>query len=159
MNALSTLAVVLACGAAAVASPAIAKVVPSPAWSGTWQLNVAQSKFSTPAPRWERRTIGISSNRMAVRSRGATAAGKSIHFNYSVAMDGRFYPLVGNPDGDSIAMRLASPARVNIEVRRHGRPSATATTHVSAKRLTMRRHRLALSGSASDDLLVYDRVR
>jgi hypothetical protein len=74
-------------------------------------------------------------------------------------MDGRFYPLVGNPDGDSIAMRLASPVSVNIEVRRHGRPSATATTHVSAKRLTMRRHRLALSGSASDDLLVYDRVR
>jgi hypothetical protein len=56
-------------------------------------------------------------------------------------------------------MRLASPASVNIEVRRHGRPSATATTQVSANRLTMRRHRLALSGSASDDLLVYDRVR
>jgi len=158
MNAYSKLALTFACVAAASAAPA-APVRPSPAWSGTWQLNPAKSKFSSAAPQWERRTITISNNRMAVRSRGATASGKSIHFNYSVAMDGRFYPLVGNPDGDSISMRLASPARVDIEVRRHGRPSASATTEVSANRLTMRRHRLELSGSASDDILVYDRAR
>ena len=158
MNAYSKLALTFACVAAASASLA-APVRPSPAWSGTWQLNPAQSKFSSAAPQWERRTITISNNRMAVRSRGATASGKSIHFNYSVAMDGRFYPLVGNPDGDSISMRLASPATVDIEVRRHGRPSASATTEVSANRLTMRRHRLELSGSASDDILVYDRAR
>jgi hypothetical protein len=159
MDAHSKFIVAIACIAATVASPASTGAIPSADWAGTWQLDLKQSRFSSPAPNWERRTIGISHNRMSVRSQGETASAKSIRFNYSVAMDGRFYPLVGNPDGDSISMRLASPTRVNIEVRRHGKTAATAITEVSGATLTMRRHRLALSGNASDDLLVYERAR
>lgn len=82
-----------------------------------------------------------------------------MHFNYSATLDARFHPLVGNPDGDSIALQLVGPRKVTIRVRRNGKLAATAATQVSANRLVMDRHRLALSGRPSEDVLVYDRVR
>lgn len=160
MNGLSRIAVALLCAGAAIPQQAVAKSVsPSTAWNGTWRLNVGLSKFSAPAPRWETRTVSISHNRMVTRSRGVTAGGKAIHFSYGVSLDGKFHPLVGNPDGDSISMHLITPETVAIEVQRNHRTAATATTTVGARRLVMKRHRLPLSGSPSVDMLVYDRVR
>lgn len=161
MNARIKLCIALLCVGLSATQPARAqRVAPSANWAGTWQLNPHESKFSSgSATGREKRTIAISHNRMSVDSAVTTPAGKALRFRYSVALDGRFYPLVGNPDGDSIAMRLLSPAKVAIEVRRDGKRSATATSEVTANRLRMERHRLPLSGSPSDDVLVYDRVR
>lgn len=146
---------------AAISAGATAQVAgaPSRTWEGTWRLNLGESMFSGKAPRSEIRTISINGRRMITRSKGETADGKPIDFSYSVKLDGQFHPLAGNPDGDSISMQLISPEKVEIEVRRHGRRSATAIAGVSPRRLTMERHRLPLSGSPSDDRLVYDRVR
>lgn len=159
MNLLTKVAAAMLCIAAVPGQAAAKPMTPSKAWSGTWRLNVSQSRFSTPAPRWETRTVSISHNQMVTRSRGVSARGKAIHFNYAVTLDGRFHPLVGNPDGDSISMRMVSPATVAIEVQRGRRTAATATATAGTRRLVMKRHRLPLSGSPSDDLLVYDRVR
>jgi hypothetical protein len=131
----------------------------SATWAGTWQLNLAESRFSSARPRSERRTIELTGRRMSIRSTGIGPTGRRIRFNYSVTLDGRFHPLSGNPDGDSIAVRLVDPRRVSISVRRHGRLSATAATKVSTNRLVMERDRLKESGSPSHDVLVYDRVR
>lgn len=131
----------------------------SPAWAGTWRLDLSQSKFSTLKPRAETRTIGFSGNRFEVRSSAIGPSGKRTHFHYSVTLDGRFHPLIGNPDGDSIAMRLVTPRKMLITVRRNGKTSATATTEVSATRLVMDRRRLKLSGTPSEDILVYVRLR
>ena len=161
MTMTSRLAPALLLFAAAVPSalPAQAPVSPSRTWEGTWRLNLAESMFSGPAPKSESRTIQIDGRRMITRSTGETAGGKALNFNYSVKLDGQFHPLIGNPDGDSISMQLISPRQVEIEVRRRGQRSATAIATVSSSRLTMVRHRLPLSGSPSDDRLVYDRVR
>lgn len=95
---------------------------------------------------------------MSVSSTGMDPTGKPIDFRYSVTLDGRFHPLAGNPDGDRIAVRLAGPRRLKIEVRRGRTLSATATSQVWGERLVMDRRRLKASGSASTDRLVYDRV-
>jgi len=131
----------------------------SAAWAGTWRLDLSQSKFSASKPRSETRTIGLSGNRFEVRSDVVGPSGMLTHFHYSVTLDGRFHPLIGNPDGDSIAMRLVTPRKMRITVRRNGKTSATATTEVSRTRLVMDRRRLKLSGSSSEDILVYVRVR
>lgn len=128
-------------------------------WVGTWRLNVSRSSFGGSAARGETRTISLSSKTMSVRSSVVDRSGRIARFHYSVTLDGHFRPLVGNPDGDSIAMRLISPRKVSIVVRRGPSPSATATAQVSASQLIMDRHRLKLSGSPSEDILVYDRVR
>lgn len=158
MHSKASLAII--CAVFWVSQPAHARSASaSLAWVGSWRLNLSHSKFSGAAPRAETRTIAVSGERMSVRSTGVGPSGKPIHFNYSVTLDGRFHPLVGNPDGDRIAVRLANPRKILIRVRRGREPSATATTEVSGDRLVMERHRLKSSGAASDDTLVYDRVR
>ena len=146
-------------GALPAQSLAQARIAPSLSWAGTWQLNLGQSMFSGAAPKSESRTIAIEGRTMVTRSSGETADGRAIDFNYAVKLDGEFHPLIGNPDGDSISMQLISPEKVEIEVRRGGQRSAIAVAQVTAHQLTMERHRLPLSGSPSDDRLVYDRVR
>lgn len=159
MNLRETLRLLIAC-ALLFGQPLLAHAArPSSAWAGTWRLNIPHSRFSGPAPRGETRTIEVSGRRMTVRACVLDSAGKTIRFHYSVTLDGRFSPLVGNPDGDSIAVRLVNPRRTVIEVRRGAKISATAVTGVSSKRLVMERSRLLRAGSPSRDRLVYDRVR
>ncbi len=159
MNPLKHVGVALMISAALPQAADAAPVAPSPSWAGTWQLNLRESMFSGAAPKWERRTIAIRGREMTTRSSGEMADGRPIRFSYTVKLDGEFHPLVGNPDGDSISMQLISPQRVEIEVRRHGQRSATAVSAVSPNRIRMERHRLPQSGSPSDDMLVYHRVR
>lgn len=160
MNVLSKASLAIVCALFCASQPAYARSISaSRAWVGSWRLNLSHSKFSGAAPKAETRTITVSGGRMSVRSAGVGPSGKPIHFNYSVTLDGRFHPLVGNPDGDRIAVRLANPRKILIRVRRGQEPSATAVTEVSGERLVMERHRLKSSGAASDDRLVYDRVR
>ena len=153
--ALAATCTLLCIGGQAAARPVSA----SSEWAGTWRLDLARSRFSGAAPRGEIRRITLGNNRMSVRSTVTPASGRDMHFNYSVTLDGRFHPLFGNPDGDSIALRLVNPRKVTIQVRRNGKPAATAVTEVSSNRLVMDRRRLELSGSPSEDVLVYDRVR
>ena len=152
-------AAVLILAAIPAQSVAQARIAPSQSWTGTWRLNLEQSMFSGAPPKSENRTIAIQGRSMVTRSSGESADGKPIHFNYAVKLDGKFHPLIGNPDGNGISIQLISPEKVEIEVRRDGRRSATAIAEVRGSRLTMERHRLPLSGSPSDDILVYDRVR
>lgn len=160
MNPRYGLALAATCGLLCVGAPAAARpVAASSEWVGTWRLNLSHSRFSGPAPRAEVRRITLANDRMSVRSTVTSASGRNMHFNYSVTLDGRFHPLFGNPDGDSIALRLVNPHKVAIQVRRNGKPAASATTEVSSNRLVMDRRRLELSGSPSEDVLVYDRVR
>jgi len=149
----------IACGAVFVAQPGNARPLrPSSTWAGTGRLDLAQSRFSGSAPRAETRTIAFAGNRMSVRSAGIGPSGAPMRFSYSVTLDGRFHPLIGNPDGDRIAVRLVNPRAMSIEVRRGARHSASATTHVSLNRLVMDRHRLTADG-ISRDILVYRRAR
>lgn len=147
--------------AAAIPSASVAQVAmtPSKDWAGTWRLDLRESMFSGKAPKSESRTVEIRGRTMITRSSGETADGKPSQFSYAVKLDGQFHPLVGNPDGDTISVQLVSPRKIDIEVRRHGQRSATAITSVSPSQMTMERHRLPLSGSPSDDRLVYNRVR
>lgn len=141
--------------------PQVSQARPRPAaseWSGTWRLDLARSRFSAAAPKAEVRSIAVSDGKMTVRSVVTASSGKKMLFYYSVSLDGRFHPLNGNPDGDSIAMRLVDPRSVAITVRRGAKVSARATTHLSGKDLVMDRKRFPLSGSPSEDMMVYDRV-
>ena len=156
----SRLAFAATCGLLWIAAPAAARPVSASSdWVGTWRLDLSHSRFSGVAPRGEVRTVTLANNRMSVRSTVTPASGRDMHFNYSVTLDGRFHPLVGNPDGDSIALRLVDPRKVTIQVRRNGKLAATAATQVSSHRLVMDSRRFQLSGNPSEDVLVYARVR
>jgi hypothetical protein len=164
MNAASKLALIVSAATIALPQTAIGKSAPlSKAWSGTWQLNAAKSKFSSPdtAEKSETRSYTVSGNRVTMRSNAVNGGGKTMKWSYSAATDGKWYPTTGNPNTDHIALTWVSDREVKSQTRLHGKPSAHATASVSAngKALTINRSILTAKGGPSDDTLVFDRAK
>ncbi|MFC7536198.1 hypothetical protein ACFQPG_02330 [Sphingomonas sp. GCM10030256] len=162
MNAPHKLALFLAAIAVAVPQPVSAKA-PSKAWAGTWDLNSAKSKFSSPdsATKSETRTYTVSGNRLTMRSTMVDAAGKTIKWSYSAGLDGKWYRMIGNPNADQISLTSVGKREVKSQARLNGKASARATATLSAdgKQITIRRSILTAKGGPTDDTLVYDRMK
>jgi hypothetical protein len=164
MNAASKLALIVSAAAFALPQTAIAKSAPfSKAWGGTWQLNTAKSKFSSPdtAEKSETRSYTVSGNRLTMRSTAAMSGGRLMKWGYSAATDGKWSPTHGNPNADHIALTMVSGREVNSKTQLHGKPSANASASVSAdgKVLTIDRSILTARGGPSHDTLVFDRAK
>jgi len=145
-----------------ILSPAAAsaKIVASPLWGGIWQLNSSISKFSSPAgKRSETRVYVVHGNKLSVKATGIDASGKPLQYRYSGAFDGKGYPMLGNPVGDSIALLLETPRRAIATVRKGTVITATATSDVSAdgKRLTLKRKTLNGKAAPTIEVLAFDK--
>lgn len=128
-------------------------------WNGTWHLNVAKSKFASPArEQSETRTYEVSGNRITMKSSSKNAAGKAMSFSYSATLDGKWSPMHGNPNADSISVTGVSAREIKASARQHGKASAESTAAVSAdgKHLTLTRKMVGLKG-APTDVLEFDR--
>jgi hypothetical protein len=149
--------------AVALFAPACASAkdkAPSAGWAGTWKLNVAQSKLGAHPGKWsETRTYAVDGNKITLDTKGMSSTGQATHISYAGSVDGKTYPMMGNPIGDSIAMTLVAARQIKSRVLLHGKPSASAVSEVSAdgKRLTLHRH--AMVGSAPRDVtMVFDKM-
>jgi hypothetical protein len=164
MNPATKLALMIAGAAIAVPqSAAMAKAPNAKLWSGNWQLNADQSKFSSAdsTAKSDTRTYQVSGNRVTMRSSMTNAAGKTMKWSYSAATDGKWYPVSGNPNADHIALRLVGDREIKSETQLKGKPSANSLATVSAdgKQLTIARHIMTGKGAPTNDTLVYDRTK
>ena len=128
-------------------------------WNGTWHLNVAKSKFASSAKEQsETRTYNISHGKVAMKSSSKDPSGKALNFSYSAGYDGKWYPMVGNPNADRISLKVISDREVKASSQLHGKPSVESIAKVSAdgKHLTLQRKMLRLKG-APTDMLEFDR--
>lgn len=128
-------------------------------WNGTWHLNTAKSKFASSAKEQsETRTYDISGKKVTMKSSSKDPSGKSLNFHYSAGYDGKWYPMVGNPNADRISLKVVSDREVKSSSQLHGKASVESTASVSAdgKHLTLKRHMLRLKG-APTDVLEFDR--
>ncbi|HZS16807.1 MAG TPA: hypothetical protein VFA51_02630 [Candidatus Udaeobacter sp.] len=69
--------------------------------AGTWKLNESKSKIS---PGTLKNTQVVYSNmfgQVKVKSDGVDANGKPIHFDWSGKVDGKDYPVTGDPNSDT----------------------------------------------------------
>ena len=132
---------------------------PPPQLIGTWRLNVAKSKFESPGrEQSETRTYQVSGDRITMKSSSKNAAGKTMSFSYSATLDGKWSPMHGNPNADSISVTAVSGREIKASARLHGKASAESTAEVSAdgKHLTLTRKMVGLKG-APTDVLAFDR--
>jgi hypothetical protein len=128
-------------------------------WNGTWHLNPAASKFQSPGKEQsETRTYDISGGKVTMKSSSKDTAGKELNFSYSAAWNGKPYPMVGNPNADSISLTAVSDRELKTSSRLHGKLSVQSTATVSGdgKHLTLKRKMLRFKG-APTDLLEFDR--
>jgi opacity protein-like surface antigen len=152
------LALVLA-SAALSAQAAVAATPDAKLWSGTWHLNIAKSKFGGAGKEQsETRTYDYSGGKLTMKSTSKDGAGKEMTFSYSAALDGKAYPMVGNPNADSISLTAVTGREVKASSGLHGKPTVQSTAMVSAdgKHLTLKRTYLAMKGHPSE-VLEFDR--
>jgi len=107
----------------------------------------------------ETRTYEVKGNRVTLTASGLDGKGKPTKYSYSAAYDGKFYPMVGNPAGDSLALKRIDPRTVEGTVRKGAAVSAHAKLVVSAdgKHLIFTRKMLRPKGAPAVDELAYDK--
>jgi opacity protein-like surface antigen len=155
MNARSKFALILA--AAAMVSPqALSAATPNAKlWNGTWNLDAAKSKFASPAKEVsETRTYDIAGGKVTMKSSSKDPSGKELNFSYSAGLDGKSYPMVGNPNADSISLTAVSATQFRAKSRLKGKLTVQSTATVSAdgKHLTLTRKMLRYKGAPTDTL-------
>ena len=159
MTGRSKLALIL--GSLAIAIPQSVNAAPPNAklWNGTWHLNAAKSKFASSAKEQsETRTYDISAKKVMMKSSSKDVSGKALNFSYSAGYDGKWYPMVGNPNADRISLTAATDRELKARSQLHGKPSVESTATVSAdgKHLTIKRKMVRMKG-APTDVLEFDR--
>lgn len=153
----SILVVILA--TSAVSAQAAAHAAPdAKMWNGAWHLNVAKSKFSAAGnEQSETRTYDLSGGKLSMKST-SSRSGKTMTFSYSAAFDGKWYPMVGNPNADSISLSAVNGRELKASSRLHGKLTVQSRAMVSAdgKHLTLTRTYVAMKGRPID-VLAFDR--
>jgi len=147
-----------------------AKKTPAPApaaastpdpWVGKWKLDIAKSKFHSPAPKEETLTIDAA-NRSAVKysTKGTQADGKPYTESYDGKPDGKEYSLLR--DGQPVA-RISYHRNTDHNSTGHGATADGATFVESVtlasdnKTITVKQHFTAKEGEF-DDIVVFHKM-
>jgi hypothetical protein len=126
-------------GAMVLAAMSLSARAADPA-SGTWELNVARSKFipSSLAPRSQTRTYKVEADRETAHHTGIDARGNPTLIDFTAAYDGKDYPLKGyEPHWDSISMKKVDEYTTEFTQSRAGKASLFGKRVVSQDGLRM----------------------
>ena len=148
--------IALACGGSA---SALAAEAPS-LLTGTWNLNLAKSKFDPgPPPKSDSRTYVESAQGVTVTVNIVTASGSTISEHATYNYDGKDYPITGNPREDALSLKRVN-ARTTINTQKlSGKAVGTENRVISAdgKVMTISSKGTNASGVAFERVAVYDK--
>lgn len=125
---------------------------------GTWKLDPAASKFTSgPAMTSETRVYEVKGDKLMLKSTVVDGSGKEMKFSYSAAYDGKYYPFVGNPVADTIALKRVDARTSEATVKKGDKVAGMSTIVVSpdGQRLTMTRKMMREGGEPAVDELVF----
>src|SRR5262249_29906014 len=99
---------------------------------GTWKLNLAKSKYSPgPSPKSQTVTYEAVGQGYKVTIKTTDAEGKPIDSQFTANYDGKDYPVTGNPDLDTIALKRIDAHTLESARKKAGKVLSTATIVVS----------------------------
>jgi hypothetical protein len=99
---------------------------------GTWELNVAQSKYSPgPTPKSETRTYVVAGQDIRATSKGVDSAGTPTTAEWTVNYDGKDRPQTGNPDADTLSLKRIDAFTTEWTQKRAGKVVITGTRTIS----------------------------
>ena len=146
---------------AVLAFAAASRVLAQNPFVGTWKLNVAKSKYNPgPAPKSMTRTVAAEGDKVKYTFEGVAADGSPVSYSYTVAYDGKEYPITGAaPSGaDTISAKQSSSASLESTFKKSGQPVFTAKTTVSADGKVTTITQTSPKGSGSlNNSLVYEK--
>ena len=99
---------------------------------GTWVLNVAKSKYDPgPPPKSVTRTYTPAPNGYTFVQDAVNAAGATTHVEFTAAFDGKYHPVTGNPNADSIMVKRVDANTVESSQKKGATVRFTSTRAVS----------------------------
>lgn len=127
---------------------------------GTWVLNVVKSRFlPVPPPKDRTVTYEAAGAGVKVTAKGTNAAGQPTETVFTASYDGKDYPVVGNPDWDSISMKRVDSNTVQFTRKKAGKVVQTGTNAVSrdGKTRTITATGVNAQGQSINTIGIYDR--
>ncbi|HEY5491672.1 MAG TPA: hypothetical protein VIK25_10825 [Gemmatimonadaceae bacterium] len=89
---------------------------------GEWELDVGHSTYRPgPAPKSSWRRYVYIENGYTFLSRGVDAQGKHVSTNFTVHFDGKYAPMTGSSDADSIMVRRVDDRTVESTQKKGGK--------------------------------------
>jgi hypothetical protein len=127
---------------------------------GTWELNVAKSKYTPgPAPKSETRTYVVAGREIKVSSKGVDGAGKPTAQSWNLNYDGKDRPQTGSSDADTLSVKRVNAHAVEFTQKRDGKVVITGTRMISpdGKVMTITSKGTNRGGQTVDNVEVYEK--
>ena len=127
---------------------------------GTWELNVAKSKYSPgPAPKSESRTYVMAGQDIKATSRGVDGTGKPISGEWTVNYDGKDRPTTGFADADALSLKRIDPFTAEFTQKMAGKVVITGTRTISrdGKVMTITSKGINEKGQTFNEVAVFEK--
>ena len=145
---------------ASISGVAIAEAAAPDPVIGTWQLNVSKSTFTAgPAFKSQTRTYSQSGQTIKLVMKTVGADGKESTTQTTYQLDGKDFPVKGNPDYDSLAAKQVDSNTAEFTLKKGGKVVGTTSRTVSkdGKTLTSEVKMTTPKGEKSETVLVFDK--
>ena len=141
-----------------LAAGAICFANPNPT-TGTWKLNEGKSKFGAGAAKGETVVWSTVGDQEKVTVDGTDASGKKMHTEWTGKLDGKDYPLTGDPIADMRAFKSSGEKTIEITSKKDGKVVGTGTIVVAAdgKSRTVTTTMTNAQGEKINTTAVYDK--
>jgi hypothetical protein len=127
---------------------------------GTWELNVAKSKFGPGrAPKSETRTYVVNGQDIKATTKGVDSAGKPTAAEFTINYDGKDRPMTGIPDADTLSLRRVDTFTTEFTQKRAGKVVMTGTRIISrdGKVMTITSKGTDATGKTINDVAVFEK--
>jgi hypothetical protein len=98
---------------------------------GTWVLNEAKSKIPAGAPKNTKVVYEAAGDSVKVIVDGVDGQGKPIHNEWTGKLDGKDYPLVGDPSADTRGYKKISDRKTELTNKKDGKATTTGSIEIS----------------------------
>jgi hypothetical protein len=127
---------------------------------GTWELNVAKSKYSPgPAPKSETRTYVVTGQDIKATSKGVDSTGTPTSAEWTVNYDGKDRPQTGNPNADTLSLKRIDAFTTEWTQKKADKVVLTGTRTISrdGKVMTITTKGTNAKGQAINDVEIFEK--
>jgi len=129
---------------------------------GKWKLNVEKSKYVPgPGPKSMMRTVEADGDKVKFTYEGVGTNGSAISYTFSVAYDGKDYPISGSGatgGADAISVKQLGPRSFTATLKKAGAPVAKSAIEISADGKVTTMHISSADGKGHiDNTVVYEK--
>jgi hypothetical protein len=104
----------------------------SDAQTGTWKLNEAKSKLTSGMPKNSAVVFEAAGDSVKVTIDGTGTSGKPAHNEWTGKLDGKDYPVTGDPSSDARSYKQIDDHTLEFTIKKGGKVTITGRVVVSA---------------------------